>query len=66
MLSRQRIPRLCDLVPGSSNLHNVPPYLHSHVHTEHSRILRPSFLLLPRSSSRKIRLMLATLSMGEV
>ena len=66
MLPCQRISSLCNLVPRTSYLDHVLPYLHAHVHSHDVRILRPSLLLLPRRPSGKIRLMLPTLGMCQI
>lgn len=66
VLPRQRIPRFGDLVSRPANLDHVSPHLHTHVDTQHILILGSAFLLLPRRSPCKIRLMFPALCMSEI
>lgn len=73
MLSRDRIPRLRDLIPRSSNFDGVFPYPHmlSNHPNRHTGIRIDSssissFFLFPSSTTRKICLVLSALSMSEV
>lgn len=66
MLSRQSVSSLCDLVSRSADFHHVASYWHTQVHSQHVRILRFPFLLLPGRASGKICLMLSTLGMSKV
>ena len=66
MLPRQRIPCFLNVIPGPSNLHHVPPHLHTHVHAQQVRILRPPLFLLAGGAAREVGLVFAALGVGEV
>lgn len=66
MLPRQWVPRLRDLIPGSTNFYHIPPHLHTHVYPQHICILGSTFLLLSRSSPRQVCLMFPALRMRKV